>query len=190
MIELPKLPKTAKGNRIAFVGPMGSGKTWSANYLVKHRQYFRASLAAKLKGIAYEMYGVQGKDGNDRIILQGLGTDLRKYDEDVWLKYLLNDIIHREAQTKYFKPVIDDVRYVNEANVLRKNGFILIRMLTDPELVEARLSRLYPNRPVGAALHASETEQIDIREDYTFTNDQHTAPNDLEALIDKITSND
>lgn len=186
LIDLPQLSKTAKGNRIAFIGPMGSGKTWSANYLVNHRQYTRVSLAAKLKGIAYEMFGVQGKDGNDRLILQGLGTDLRKYDEDVWLKYLLADVAHKELQTKNFKPVIDDVRYLNEANVLHKNGFIIIRLLTDPELTEARLSRLYPNRPATALLHASETEQKLIAEDYTFTNDKYTAPNDLETLIDDI----
>lgn len=182
---MPKLSKAAKGNRIAFVGPMGSGKTWAANYLANHHDYTRVSLAGKLKALAYEMYGIQGKDGNDRLVLQALGTDLRKHDEDVWIKYLLNTI--KNADTKiHTKFVIDDVRYINEADTLRKNGFIIIRIVTDTELIEARLTRLYPNRPAQAVLHPSETEQIDIREDYTFDNDQYLATLNLDNLLEQI----
>jgi len=165
---------------------MGSGKTWAAEYLVNNKGYTKLSLAGKLKAIAYEMYGIQGKDGNDRLVLQGLGTDLRKYDENVWIKYLLSTVKHRETESKYAKFAVDDVRYINEANVLRKNGFIIIRIVTDSKLIEARLTRLYPNRPATAILHASETEQIDIREDYALDNDEYLATLNLDNLLEQI----
>lgn len=165
---------------------MGAGKTWAADYLVENKDYVKVSLAAKLKAIAYEMYGIEGKDGNDRIVLQGLGTDLRKYDENVWLKYLLNTVKYRERDYNHKRFVVDDVRYINEADVLRKNGFIVIRVATDSKLIEGRLARLYPNRPAQAVLHPSETEQIGIREDYVFDNDQYLATLNLDNLLDEI----
>lgn len=186
MLQMPKLYKRDKGKRIAFIGPMGTGKTWCAEHLVREKHYTRVSLAAKLKAIAYEMYGIQGKDGNDRLVLQGLGTDLRKYDKDVWIKYLLADIKRREIQDQHFKPVIDDVRYLNEANILKQNDFVLIRVSTPPEILSGRLSRLYPNRPATAFLHASETEQEGIETDYTFINDEQLSGLALDNLMDQI----
>jgi hypothetical protein len=167
---------------------MATGKTWCADQLAHKRHYIKVSLAAKLKAIAYEMYGIQGKDGNDRLVLQGLGTDLRKYDKDVWIKYLLNYIrLKTETLPKpYQKFVIDDVRYLNEANILRNNGFVIIRVVTPPDLLSGRLSRLYPNRPAEAVLHASETEQEGIVPNYTFNNDEQLSNFALNELMDQI----
>lgn len=188
MLEMPRLPKCKRGLRIAFIGPMGTGKTWCADFLARERRYNKVSLAAKLKAIALEMYGVQGKDGNDRLILQGLGTDLRKYDKDVWIKYLLHDIIRRSSTSSEFNPkfVIDDVRYLNEAEILKQNNFVLIRVTTPDEILSGRLSRLYPNRPAASFLHASETEQTAIQVDYEFVNDEKLSETTLNALLDQI----
>jgi predicted kinase len=187
MKPLPQLDFELKGERIAFIGPMASGKTWCAQHLVAKHGYERVSLAAKLKSIALEMFDVSGKDGNDRLILQGLGSDLRKYDEDVWLRYLLKHIAIRMHEGAYAF-VIDDVRYINEANALRENGFILIRLSTPSELISGRVARLYPNRPATALLHPSETEQEGIVADYTFVNDENNSEQSLDNLLEKIRS--
>lgn len=185
MLEIPKLPKTDRGNRIAFVGPMATGKTWFSEYLVKYHGYTRYSLAGKLKSIAYEMYGITGKDGNDRLVLQGLGSDLRKYDVDVWVKYLLQSIKNRFAGN-YHKIVVDDLRYENEAKYFRDNGFVIIRINTPEHTLSGRIARLYPNRPVEAVSHASETEQEGIQADYTIVGNDLGVAEDLSALLYEI----
>lgn len=178
------LPNTEQGNRIAFIGPMGSGKTWAAQYLVDNYGYKKLSFAGKLKQIAKEMFGVEGKDGNDRLILQGLGSDLRKYDEDVWVKYVMK-LIHN-AGLDYSKIVIDDTRYLNEAGILKENGFILVRLRVPLDELEARLVRLYPNRPATAFLHASETEQEGISADYIILNSEDEGKLELDWLMSEI----
>jgi len=161
---------------------MASGKTWSAYYLVRNYGYHKLSLAGRLKELAAEMYDITGKDGTDRQVLQELGTDLRKHDKDVWIKYLLNVM----QFAKLTKIVIDDVRYLNEGNILRQNGFVLIRVSTDPKLREARVAHLYPNRPATALLHASETDHEHIREDYTTVNDKYFSGSNLDLTMSNI----
>jgi hypothetical protein len=89
MRDMPQLGPCKPGQRIAFFGPMVSGKTYCADILVHTKYYKKVAFATKLKQIAKELYGVEGKAGNDRTLLQTLGQDLRKYDTDVWVKYLL-----------------------------------------------------------------------------------------------------
>jgi hypothetical protein len=187
---MPQLPKTDKGNRIAFVGPMGAGKTWYADYLVKYHGYTKLSLAGKLKSIAYELFGVQGKDGNDRVILQGIGSDMRKYDPQVWIKFLFNSIVRTYKQNKYRKIVVDDLRYENEAKYFRDNGFVLIRVETPEDIRSGRITRLYPNRPPEAVLHASETEQEGIVADYTIQGNDLGLAEDLSALLYELVDAD
>jgi predicted kinase len=181
-LPMPKLKKSEDNIRIGLIGTMGTGKTYLANHLVNNHNFTKIALADKLKAIAYEMFGVKGKDGEDRLILQGIGSDFRKYDPDVWLKYYLNVVQIRE-QYGFKRVVTDDVRYLNEAAALKKNGFILIRVAASPEIVKARLDALYPNRPAEASVHASETEQEAIKADYLVENNDVNGPLDLAEYL-------
>lgn len=185
MRPIPKLKKRNKLDRVAFYGKLCSGKTWCANYLVEHDNYVRYSLAGKLKAICYDLFGVEpgNKDGRNRLILQGVGSDMRKYDTDVWIKYLLETIKERELSSSPPKIVVDDLRYKNEFDLLKRNGFTIIKVTLPEEVRQARIAKLYPNTPPEAAQHASETEQDELVPDYTITSDGVTGVLDLEEIF-------
>jgi AAA domain len=176
---IPSLSNVPIGYRLAFYGPMCSGKTECANYLVRNYGYTRLSLADKLKAIAYELYGIQGKDGDNRRIIQELGDSLRSFDDDVFTKYTLATI---GKNYPYSKIVIDDLRLPQEANLLKRNGFYLVQVQCPDDTRLARVRSLYPSVPQDRQSHPTETAWSKIP--------PHTAiisetPADL-ILLDKL----
>lgn len=176
------------GNRVAFFGPMTSGKSYMADYLVRDKDYHKVSFAGKLKAIAYEMYNVQSKDGEGRKILQGLGSDLRKYDPDVWVKYALLTMKNLEGDGKApaVNIVLDDLRYENEGAILRENGFILIQCQASEETRKRRMDSLYPNRPIGIDTHPSELEWRRIKPHFILLTDGEIAKHDVTVFLDGL----
>lgn len=105
---------------IGIVGNMGSGKSTIANYLVEKYGYKKGSLAQPMRDFVAEVLQIDKTDPRYRPAMQELGTEWgRKYDEDCWVKYLLNHL-------DMFPTVIDDVRFVNEAKALLEAGWMLI----------------------------------------------------------------
>jgi hypothetical protein len=161
MLEMPELKPAIPGHRLAFFGPMVSGKTFCANAMVDSGEYVKVAFADKLKYIAKELYGVMGKDGSDRTLLQALGADLRKHDPEVWIKYLLRKVeaIEKDKTFAYTQRVVlDDLRYTNEADVLRRNGFLLILVTVPEEERQRRIARLYPSMDPTSYYHESERQ--------------------------------
>jgi hypothetical protein len=190
---MPKLNDRQPWERIAFYGPMCSGKSWCANYLVNNQGFRKVAFADKLKEIAYQLYGVAGKDGESRTVLQDLGQHLRKIDEDVWIKYALSEIqrIERwgEKMREFENPisiVLDDLRYINEAQALKDNGFKLVLVLVEPEVREERIRTLYPDTPAQALLHDSEQEWLSIAPDAIVESTDYGVTKQLDKLISKI----
>lgn len=150
---MPILPPAPEGTRIAFFGPMCSGKSTCAKYLVDNYGYQKLALADKIKSIAYELYGVTSKDGQGRHMYQKIGDYLREFDDDCFTKYTLERI----RIYNYPKVVIDDLRLPQEARLLQENGFQLIRVDCADEVRLNRVRTLYPNAPEASQSHASET---------------------------------
>jgi len=116
--------------RIAITGWMGSGKTEIAKYLEFKYGFKRISFADGIKDIAYNIFGMKGKQ---RGLLQSIGEKMREIDKDVWIKHTINrlDNLHDF--------VIDDLRRMNEFEELKANGFVIIRVVSDEE---KRIERL------------------------------------------------
>lgn len=187
VLPMPKLKKW-EADRVAFFGPMASGKSYIADYLVREHHYTKVSFAAKLKGLAYELYGVQSKDGDGRALLQGLGSDLRKYDPDVWIKYALATMKNLEGDTKIpaASLVLDDLRYENEGKALKANGFTLIQIQASEEVRSRRLLSLYPGTPSASHNHPSEQEWRRIKPDYILLCDEPIAKHDIIVYLDSL----
>lgn len=84
-----------------------------------------------------------------RALMVNVGTDdKRRDDPDHWIKIYTRTL-------PYGNVVTDDVRFLNEAQVIKNNGGILIR-LTRPDLTTG-------------GDHRSETEQLQIVPDYTIS---------------------
>lgn len=122
--------------KIAFSGKFTSGKSTAAKIVKELCPETKIlSFATKLKEIGEEMYGMVGKD---RKLLINIGIKMREIDEDVWLNYVSNQFRNFE----YI--VIDDLRFPNEYNKLKSEGFVLVRLSINKETQLERIKELYP----------------------------------------------
>lgn len=149
---------------IGLVGLAGSGKDTSADFLCSDHAYSRASFAAPLKEICYNLGWDLKKDERGRKLLQDVGMAFRSYDDLTWVKYMAKTL---NPSIKY---VFTDVRFENEAEFIRNNGGIIIRIVR-PELA---LQNMH--------LHVSESGQASITADHTIVNDSN-----LENLHKQLT---
>ena len=110
--------------------------------LPKHTTVMRFS--GDLKAHA-RILGMKGKDSR---FLQKLGDALRSLDQDIFIRCLGEQIADEEPPCV----LIPDVRYKNEAEWIKKQGGVLVRVTrTDPSGLQYVSSDRDPN-------HVSETE--------------------------------
>lgn len=134
---------------IGIIGKARSGKDTAALALVAEHHYTRLAFADPLKELALAIdpliptaYGIHvrlsllirdsgweyAKDHYPEVrrLLQRTGGGVREIDETFWLTATRKKLNIAEA---YNVPVVvTDVRYPNEANMLRSRGFRLIRI--------------------------------------------------------------
>jgi hypothetical protein len=185
---------------IAFIGFKQVGKSTAAKYLKENYGYkshnFKDSLVTEmkenfpdlLKEIQYDLWYTACTKTDDwdqaipsidylfnlkpplmRALMQNYGTDVRrKGNKNYWVKQWRDSLPDK-------KVVVDDVRFLNEAECVQANGGVLIRLVR-------------PDIETGGE-HKSETEQLHIKEDYTISAEK----GDHEALyreLDKIMQNE
>lgn len=135
---------------IAFSGRMGAGKTTAANFLVEEYGYRKVAFADALKRVTTwvaEWLHAHGCPADlatalqdkhtplGRRWLQEFGTDcMRAILPDVWVRAAMPAIAAGMPRV-----TVDDVRFRNEALALRRLGFRLVRVETDPTVRALRL---------------------------------------------------
>jgi hypothetical protein len=172
-------------NNIALIGKARSGKDTAAAFLVTERSYTRIAFADPLKEMALSIdplipagriIGQQihvrlsalvrdvgweyAKDKYPEVrrTLQSIGQTQREFDADYWVNVARRKI---DAAEDWNMPVVvTDVRYENEADMLRARGFRLVRII-----------RPQTQQPGDLGEHTSETEQDHIRAEYQIYND-------------------
>ena len=147
--------------KIGICGKICSGKTTISNYLTENHNFIRYSFGTAVKKLATEFFGMDPNKKN-RILLQTIGQNFREilYPE-VWIETTLRQI---ENENTTFA-VIDDVRYQNEFDILKKNGWIIIKIDISPELQIQRIKDTYPDtyqQHLNNLEHISEKEMDDI----------------------------
>ena len=172
--------------RIAFISKLGSGKTTLADYLIKKHGYKRFSCAASLKDIA-TMIGMVGKD---RTLLQKLGFAIRKYDS----YFFARNLVAAVGQEK--NAVIDDVRYIEEYELLKGAGFIFVKKEVALPIRLKRLGELgiYPTEE--QLNHDSEIHIDDLSFDHLISDETdksiYSVTQELEGILffEKIKAGD
>lgn len=125
--------------RIGFTGKMGSGKTTLAQYLSKEYGLTVVSFANPLKQVVQQLYDLSddqlyGGSKNivdprygvsPRYLLQQIGTNVfRQWDPDFWVK------VFERKYSNFENFVLDDIRFDNEADTIRKMGGIIIKVVS------------------------------------------------------------
>jgi len=164
-------------NNLAIVGGFAAGKTTLSEGLVQ-QGYTRVSFARYLKEIAARIYneGVQlDKTGeyevvslegvshtlSGREVLQQLGQAVKALDRDFWIRSLFIDLDNGNYGDGPF--VTDDCRFPYEAEALKSQGFMVLKLDVDLDVRIQRYSQTYGRRPTPEELvHPSEIELVDI----------------------------
>jgi len=152
---------------IGISGKRGVGKTTAARYLERFYGFKKLSFADEIRSIAKSLFKFSDTDFTDirkkesdfldydwtpREFLINLGEFLRYHDRDYFLKHTLNKI---PAKSKGLY-VIDDVRYENEAEMIKKGGGSILR-----------ITRYQKENPYGKNLDIpSETALDNYKYDY------------------------
>ena len=123
--------------KIAIHGPMCSGKTTIANYIMRtFPGYQKYSFAKRVKELCVELFGMTGKD---RDLLITFANKMRDIDPNVWINQVLRETKGKE------NCIIDDVRYQNEVNALIHDGWHIIQLHVPYELQKKRIIKTYPD---------------------------------------------
>jgi hypothetical protein len=174
-------------HNIGLIGKARSGKDSVAKCLIRTRSYTRLAFADPLKEMAISVdpyiptgYGITvrlssliadtgweyAKDNYPEVrrILQHMGQTVREYDDEFWITSMRRKLNNAEAWN--LPVVITDVRYPNEAAMLRARGFKMVRVQRPNPITGEYLP------PAShAARHSSETALDDYAADVTITND-------------------
>jgi hypothetical protein len=134
---------------IGLIGLAGSGKDTAAIALMD-RGWKRVAFADALKGRAIYLGWDGRKDDRGRRLLCDLGMAMRAYEPDHWIN-------HARAAMRGRPCVFTDVRFQNEADFIRAEGGIIVRVVRDYQLVPLQ--------------HESELGQLAIRTDQSILND-------------------
>lgn len=152
---------------IGFIGYKQSGKTTASDYLVREHGFvrlgFKDGLIAEMKerlpetlevlAAEYQMTVDElfvAKPPVVRALLQNYGTNVRRADDpDHWV-----NLWKSRSSEVGNHIVVDDVRFINEAQAIRDAGGVLVRVIKTDCTV------------AGTDKHISETEHLEIEEDF------------------------
>ena len=141
--------------KLALCGKMRTGKGTIAEMLWQEYGFVELTFAEPIKAMAQKYFPRLCAEGKPRELLQFIGHGFRQFDNDVWVnamakevKFLTygfrsNQVIFDEQNEPNL--VISDLRYQNEAEWCRENGFIIIKILATRETQIERALKTEPN---------------------------------------------
>lgn len=132
---------------LAISGKMASGKTTLANTIVRNFPEKRVAFISNawpLKKVASELCGMSlEEEKKDRPLLIDLGNVVREREVD----RLVNLAVKKAQDLSHYNDIVivDDLRFKNEAPVLKNAGFKLVRCFVEEEMRKDRIKAKYPD---------------------------------------------
>jgi dephospho-CoA kinase len=115
-----------------------------------------------------------------RELLQRIGTDSgRKANPEIWINYFARHLPDGNL-------VVDDLRFLNEAQALRDLSFKLIKLEQPEEDRVVRLATRDGFFDPATQGHASETELSNIEADAAIFNDRYLDLDQFHAVLDEL----
>ena len=127
-----------KGLRIAFGCQARVGKSTGVQYLIQNYGGSELSFARPLYEILYFAQKKCGFDlQKDRKFLQWVGTQwAREKEPDIWVNCLLRELKTSHEENIY----VSDIRFPNELEALKKEGFTCVRIIRNNSTTESSTS--------------------------------------------------
>lgn len=132
--------KGRKPVKVGITGGIRSGKDTVAEYIVDVIKLHYTDTTHSILGFAdgitdlIEMFMPDLLEGGKpRKAYQEIGQTLRKFDPDVWVNYALNTIEMTEQVYPGAHIIVKDVRQPNEAEALRDQGFVIVKVLANED---------------------------------------------------------
>lgn len=167
--------------KIALTGNICSGKSYLSKILAKKYDLKIYSFAGKIKEIAHDLFNMD-LNNKDRELLQNIADKMKEIDSDIWIKYLMKSIQNQE------NIIIDDLRFPNELEYLKKAGFIIIRVSVSENVRIERIKKLYPityQQHIEGGKHNSESNVHKLNVDLEVNSDL-MALGKIEEYLNKI----
>lgn len=137
--------------RIAFCGESGSGKSTYAAYLAEHWSFEKLSIAKPMKSAvratasALKAAGLSTVNVDDKAQMVGpmidTGDAMRVDDPEILIESAIRRGRLWTARQDVPGIVVDDARYPNEAEGLKRLGFRIIRIVASPETCAYRVEK-------------------------------------------------
>ena len=126
---------------------MCSGKSTLCNYIqdtFPDLKFQRTAMAKRLKELAIELFNMDPKIKNRDLLIK-LGGKMREINQNVWANYVIKETSQLNSNMEASNWLLDDCRYKNEFDILRENGWIIIKLNVSDQTQKNRLQLLYPN---------------------------------------------
>jgi len=198
---------------VSVSGLIGSGKNAVAEYLVKEHGFVQASFAGTLKDAVSSIFGwdrimlegstKEARDEREKVdgwwadrfeiphltprwVLQHFGTNVCRnhFHNDIWLASLENTLRKNPSANV----VVSDSRFINELNMLRRVGGILVRVDRGAKPDWWEVAQAAHSDPVSllamqqSSIHQSEWDWAGYEFDVELDNNGTLA--DLYALVE------
>lgn len=161
-------------NRIGIVGKARSGKDTLADYLCEELGYTRYAFGDEVKRHYHAIFGdtdVKPRrgypcQGKPRRGYQWFGQAMRQHQPDIWIQKVLKKIEREQPE----RIVITDCRQQNEFDVLRDNGFFIVKIECDDEVRIERMKKLGDKFTADDLNHATEKAVDSFEPDIVIEN--------------------
>lgn len=185
-LDEPKAPAL----KIAFIGPMRSGKSEAARYLAETYDFERVSFGDHLRYCVETVWGVNETGVKPRAQLQQLGQLARQFDPDVWVKPLAAKVFQLTAgnanRERQVSVVIDDLRQPNEYEWCKANGFTIVRVAAGADAQKERIEALGETYDPAHLAHETEQHHKNFSADHLILNGSCDSLALLHAQLDAL----
>lgn len=171
--------------KVALFGKMRSGKDTVGKILIEEYGFRRFAFGDGIGKIIKEYFPEAWAGGKPRKHYQFIGQQLRELNPDVWINYLINNVweegIPYRIFGKEFNVVVTDGRQVNEAEKLKEDGYLIIKVTTPEEIRIERMKQLGDVFTAEQLNHETELQVDKVQADIEIIND-----GTLEELMVKV----
>lgn len=151
--------------RIALTGKMRSGKNTFARHLVGYDYFYPIKFSKGISEIIDCYLPEVAAQSKNRKAYQIIGQSMRQIDPLVWVKHSVSCAPENENL------IVTDLRQANEADYLRKQGFIIVKVEACIDLRIERMKASGDTFSLEDLHHETERSVDEIEADYTIQNE-------------------